>query len=199
MNEPARTPSRLGFHGRGRPGGAGLAPILLVVVSLDLGACQGKPKTPGQASPPSSGEASSAPATKTAASNTPADGCAGLTREQAASILGLAPGDLVGPEHLQTFTCRFHGRSDPYTTLTFNVYTESSAAEAASKMGEQEEGFTFLSSIDTLPGLGDLAWRAPDSRVRRLMVRKGATWVDIVTPGDSAAQVRIARIVLGHI
>ena len=198
MSEPAPSPSTSRSPGRLCLACTGRLDALLVAASLALGACHGPPKAAEQSAAPS-GQAASAPAENAAAGKAPADGCAGLTREQAASILGLAPTDLVGPAHLETFTCRFHGKSDPYTTLSFNVYVEASEAEAERKMDEQEDGFTFLSSIDTLPGLGDMAWRAPDSRVRRLMVRKGATWVDIVTPGDSAAQVRIAHIVLGHL
>lgn len=168
--------------------------MLPLAALLALGACHSAPDAAATAAAEPAASASPA-----AAATETSQGCAGLTAEQAAAILGLAPADLVGPQHLETFTCRFHGRSDPFKTLSFNAYTESSAAEAARKMDSEEEGFAFLSKIDTLQDLGDEAWRAPDSRARRLVFRKGATWVDIVTPGDSAAQVRIARIVLAHL
>jgi hypothetical protein len=125
--------------------------------------------------------------------------CGGLTPVQAASILHVPPADAAGPQHLSTFSCVYRSRKDFYTSLTFNVYVEASADQARRKLAALKDGLADLSPIVAVDHLGDEAWRAPDSRVRRLLVRKDNVWLDVVTPGDEASQRKVARIVLAHI
>lgn len=125
--------------------------------------------------------------------------CGGLDAAQAATILHRAPGALSGPRHLASFTCVYRARDDFYTSLTFNVYVEPSAAQAARKLAAVKDGLAGLSPLRAVGRLGDEAWRAPDPRVRRLLMRKGNVWLDVVTPGDEASQVAVARIVLAHL
>jgi hypothetical protein len=113
--------------------------------------------------------------------------------------LHVAPTDVVGPQHLSTFTCIYRSRKDFYTSMTFNVYVEPSAAQAARKLAALRDGLADLSPIQAVDHLGDEAWRAPDPRVRRLLMRKGNVWLDVVTPGDGTSQVAVAKIVLAHL
>ncbi len=125
--------------------------------------------------------------------------CGGLTAAQAAAILHVPPADVAGPQHLSTFSCVYRSRQDFYTSLTYNVYVEPSAAQAVQELAAVRDGLANLSPIKAVDGLGDEAWRAPDSRVRRLLMRKDNVWLDVVTPGDEASQRKVASIVLAHI
>lgn len=125
--------------------------------------------------------------------------CGGLTVAQAAAILHIPVADVKGPQHFSTFSCVYRSRKDFYTSMTFNVYVEPSAAQAQRKLDAVKDGLAYLSPIDPVDHLGDGAWRAPDSRVRRLLMRKGNVWLDVVTPGDQASQVRIAEIVSANV
>jgi len=150
---------------------------------LLLGACS--PSTP--------------PATSGAQPGAGIGPCGGLGPAQAAAILHIAPGDVAGPQHLSTFSCIYRSRKDFYTSLTFNVYVEPSAGQAARKLAALKDGLANLSPIQAVDHLGDEAWRAPDPRVKRLLMRKGNVWLDVVTPGDEVSQVQVARIVLAHL
>lgn len=145
------------------------------------------------------GGCSKAPPAPAPASQAKVDPCGGVTAGNAAAILQIAPADVKGPTHLKTFSCVYRSKSDFYKSVTFNVYQEDSAAEAARKLAADKEGLAYLSPIKALDKLGDEAYRAPDSRVRRLLVRKGPVWIDVTTPGDEASQRRIAQIVLKHL
>lgn len=127
------------------------------------------------------------------------DPCGGLTAADAASILKIAAADVKGPLHFKSFSCVYRAKDDFYKNVSFNVYPEVSPAQAAHKLQSEKEGFAFLSPIKALDKLGDEAYRAPDSRVKRLLMRKGRVWLDVTTPGDEASQRRIAQIVLKHL
>jgi len=146
------------------------------------------------------GGCSKAPPTSApAASQVKVNPCGGLSAADAASILKIAPADVKGPLHFKEFSCVYRAKDDFFKNISFNVYSQASAAEAAQKLEADKEGLAFLSPIKTLDKLGDEAYRAPDSRVRRLLVRKGPVWFDVTTPGDEASQHRIAQIVLKHL
>jgi hypothetical protein len=145
------------------------------------------------------GGCSKAPPPPAPASQAKVDPCGGLTAADAASILKIASADVKGPLHFKAFSCVYRAKDDFYKNVSFNVYPEASAARAARKLQSEKEGFAFLSPIKALDKLGDEAYRAPDSRVKRLLVRKGRVWVDVTTPGDEASQRRIAQIVLKHL
>ena len=163
----------------------------LVCVSLLLTACSRSSSTKAE---------KSEPATLAQASSVETAGpCGGITAEQVASILKIAPADVSGPQHLSTFSCVYRSSKDFYTSMTFNVYVEPSAAQAHDKLNSQMQGLGVLSKIVAVDNLGDEAWRAPDPRVGRLMARKDNVWVDIVTPGDQTSQEQMARIVLGNV
>ena len=155
---------------------------ILAVACLLLGACS-------QSASPSTGSSPEAGVGP----------CGGLGVAQAASILHIPPTDVSGPQHLSSFTCIYRSRKDFYTSLTYNVYVEPSAGQAARKLEALKEGLADLSPIQAVDHLGDEAWRAPDPRVRRLLMRKGNVWLDVVTPGDQASQVAVAKIVLAHL
>jgi hypothetical protein len=125
--------------------------------------------------------------------------CGGLTAADAAAILQIPAADVTGPQHLETFTCIYRSQKDYYKSLTFNVYVEKSAAEASKKLDALKEGLADLSPAVAVKNLGDEAWRFPDSRVLRLLMREGNVRLDVVTPGDGTSQEKIAEIVLRHI
>lgn len=127
------------------------------------------------------------------------DPCGGLTVAQAAVILKIPVADVVGPHTSKAFSCEYHSKADFYSRITFNVYPEASAAVAAQKLQSTREGLAFLSPIKPVPNLGDEAYRAPDPRAGRLLMRKGSIWLDVVTPGDEASQLQIAQIVVKHL
>ena len=125
--------------------------------------------------------------------------CGGLKAADAAAILHIPASDVDGPHTSKVSGCLYWSRKDVFTRLNFNIYTADTPAAAAQKMASEKDGFTFLSRIQPLDNLGDEAWRAPDPRVRRLLMRKGRVWLDVVTPGDEAAQRKVAEIVLEHL
>ncbi|MEJ2345198.1 MAG: hypothetical protein P8076_05285 [Gammaproteobacteria bacterium] len=134
-----------------------------------------------------------------ATEQTHVDPCGGLKSAAAAAILNIPVGDVQGPQTSTVFSCLYRSKSHPFMTLTFNVYAEASDAAAQRALDNDKQGLAVLSPITPLARLGDEAYRAPDPRVRRLLMRKGRVWIDIVTPGDQASQQRIARIVLEHL
>jgi len=134
-----------------------------------------------------------------AASQAKVDPCGGLSAADAASILGVAASGVKGPQHFKEFSCVYRAKDDFYKSVSFNVYPEASAAEAARKLAAEKEGLAVLSPVKSLDKLGDEAYRAPDPRVKRLLMRKGRVWVDVTTPGDEATQRRIMQIVLKHL
>jgi hypothetical protein len=137
-------------------------------------------------------------ATKAAAG--PAVGpCGGVKAADAAAILHIPASDVDGPHTSKVFSCLFRSRKDAFTTLSFNVYTADTPAAAAQDLASEKDGFTFLSKIQPLANLGDEAYRAPDPRVGRLLMRKGRVWLDVITPGDEASQRKVAEIVLAHL
>jgi hypothetical protein len=138
-------------------------------------------------------------ASSSSATKAKVDPCGGLSAADVASILKIAPADVKGPQHFKEFSCVYRAKDDFYKSVKFNVYPEDSAAQAAHKLQSEKEGFAFLSPIKPIDKLGDEAYRAPDPRVKRLLMRKGRVWVDVTTPGDEAAQKRIAQIVLKHL
>jgi hypothetical protein len=125
--------------------------------------------------------------------------CGGVKAADAAAILHIPASDVDGPHTSKVFSCLYRSRKDAFTTLSFNVHTADTPAAAAQQLASEKDGFTYLSKIQPLDNLGDEAWRAPDPRVRRLLVRKGRVWLDVVTPGDEAAQRKVAQIVLEHV
>lgn len=127
------------------------------------------------------------------------DPCGGVSPAQAASILQIPLADVVGPAHLKTFSCSYHSDKNSFASLDFNVYAAHSADAAGSKLKAMKEDLGFLSPSLAVAGLGDEAWYFPDSRARRLLVRKGTVWLDVTTPGDKASQMRIARIVVKNL
>lgn len=164
-----------------------LAGLLVIVLLAGPAACS------------SSSTSTSAASASSSSAGMKAGPCGGLGAAQAASILHIAPADVAGPQHLSTFSCVYRSSQDFYTSLTFNVYVEPSAAQARRKLAALKDGLANLSPIVAVDHLGDEAWRAPDSRVRRLLMRKGNVWLDVVTPGDEASQLRVARIVLANL
>lgn len=149
--------------------------------------------------PLAGGCSKSAPPPAPAASRAKVGPCGGLSAADASSILGVAASDVKGPQHFKEFSCVYRAKDDFYKSVSFNVYPEDSAAQAARKLEAEKEGLAVLSPIKALDKLGDEAYRAPDPRVKRLLVRKGRVWVDVTTPGEEAAQQRIAQIVLKHL
>ena len=145
------------------------------------------------------GGCSKAPPAPAPESQAKVDPCGGLTAADAASILKISSADVKGPLHFKEFSCVYRAKDDFYKNVSFNVYPEGSAAQAAHKLEADKEGLAFLSPIKAVDKLGDEAYRAPDSRVKRLLMRKGRVWLDVTTPGDEASQRRIAQIVLKHL
>jgi len=125
--------------------------------------------------------------------------CGGVKAADAAAILQIPASDVDGPHTSKVFSCLYRSSKDAFTRLSFNVYTADTPAAAAQALASERDGFKFLSGIQPLDNLGDEAYRAPDPRVRRLLVRKGRVWLDVVTPGDEAAQRKVAKIVLEHL
>jgi hypothetical protein len=152
-----------------------------LAIALLAGGCS-------KASPPAS-----------AASQARVDPCGGISAADAASILGVAASDVKGPQHFKDISCVYRAKDDFYKSVSFNVYPQASAAEAARKLEAEKEGLAVLSPVKALDKLGDEAYRLPDPRVKRLLMRKGRVWLDVTTPGAEAAQIRIAQIVLKHL
>jgi len=161
--------------------------IILAGACVSLAACSSS----------SSSSSSSSPATSEAELTT--GPCGGLTLEQAAAIMHLAPADVKGPLHQQEITCLYRSRKNFYDQLFFSVYVEPSAMVAAKKLNNWKEGMAFLSPVKAVDGLGDEAWYFPDHRVRRLIMRKGNVILEETAPHDKASQIQIAKIVLAHI
>lgn len=129
----------------------------------------------------------------------PVGPCGGVTPTDAATILKVPLSDVIGPKSYKTFSCVYRSKRHPYRQVTFNIYVADSPAQAAQALASLKEGLGFLSPIKAVPKLGDEAYRAPDPRVRRMLMRKGRVWVDVLAPGDAASQLRIVQIVLEHL
>ncbi len=162
-----------------------------LVANIAIACCLLSAGCSGSQSPQVPGSQQAARTTTTSS----VDPCGGVSPAQAASILQIPSADVVGPTHFKTFSCSYHSDKNSFASLNFNLYATPSAAAAGSRLNAIKENLGFLSPSVAVADLGDEAWYFPDSRARRLLMRKGSVWLDVTTPGDKASQIRIARIV----
>jgi len=137
--------------------------------------------------------------------------CMGLSLEEAGAILGVSSTDLVvegrdmmvSPQDLEKglyrktpHTCTFRSQNDFLRFVSYITYVHSSKQQARLEWERMKEGFETVSAVDAVPGVGDEAFWAGDSRFRRMVAVKGAVVVDVLNPKDFDLQKRILKSVL---
>lgn len=120
--------------------------------------------------------------------------CGGMTKEKAASILGIPAEELEYNFSDQMHTCSF--RKGWRHSINYALYEEKNAEAAKRSMNEVATGLQVLVKCSKVDGIGDAAISCHGERAKRLLVRKGATWVDIITPADIKQKKQVARTVL---
>lgn len=122
--------------------------------------------------------------------------CGGMTEAAAADILGVAAQDIRYSYSDMLRMCSFQagiGKS-----VSYAVYVESDAETAAAEMAVVADGLQFLVACEPAADVGDEGIYCSGDRADRLLVRKGAVWVDIHAPAGLDAKKRVALSVLNR-
>ncbi len=123
--------------------------------------------------------------------------CDAITTDQAAELLDTVPSDLkIHTSEMMPNRCVMRSKTDFLKALSFSIYREKTPAVAAASLQKMAQGFTALSKIEPISGLGDEAVYAGDDRLKRLVLRKGRFLIDITRPRERALQEKAARILL---
>lgn len=121
--------------------------------------------------------------------------CGAMTIERAAKILGVPAEELRHQASEQMKTCSFS--KDIRTMISFALYQENDADSAVRSMQKLGSNLQILVNCTKFEGLGDDAVSCDGERAKRLLVRQGATWVDVLSPRDPDQKIEVARMVLG--
>jgi hypothetical protein len=126
------------------------------------------------------------------------DACAGLSSDAAAELLGVEADTLTRTASFSAgISCAFVDRSDPANALGFSVKVLASEAAAERLLDAMIGGLETISKIETVAGIGEAAYRAPDPAARRFLFRQGRVLVDVVEPADPELQRRVAAAIAG--
>lgn len=125
------------------------------------------------------------------------DVCGGLGVERAADLLGVANEDVVEEVDPERGLCGFSSRSDPGKALAYSVTHLDGETEAARFFEGMTAALGKISPLEPVAGLGDAAVQAPGPKARRLLLRKGATVIDLFEPTDPELQRQAMAVIAG--
>jgi hypothetical protein len=185
------TPSRYD-RPEGEPMGLKTSMAVLTLVLTLAGCGGGPPDRAGRYELPKGGEGISSLL----------DPCAGLSDGEAAALLGTPAGDVerseLGP--MVGGGCSLKSRSQMTKSIVFVLHREGSLAAGRAAFEQQKAGFEAVVPAREVAGLGDeAAWFGSREPVvlKRLLVRKGNVWLDVVAaPDDLAGSQKVAQVVL---
>ena len=173
-----------------------LRPAALILCgAVAIGACGGSGREIASDTPPASQANAVA-------------GCAGLTVDKAAAILGVPPVSLqdyskqIGERMRQ---CTFSTSTSPRRAVSFTLSPRESESRAVSSMASERESMGFAQrAIDDTTGtaskdpavedvskIGDDAFYSPLNGA--IMMRVGSVIVQVMSPNDMAAKKRTAE------
>lgn len=126
------------------------------------------------------------------------DPCLNFTAQKAAGLLDVPEEDLavIRGDSLMPNLCAFRSKSNFLKQLSFSAYQEASPETAQRELEKLKQGFTFLSEIEAVAGLGDEAFWAGNDRLKRMVARKGPLLIDVLNPKDFEQQKRLLQILL---
>lgn len=120
--------------------------------------------------------------------------CGGMTVDKAADILGVSAQELEYRYSEMMHTCSFN--KGWLTSVSFALYREKDEKTAQYAVKEVMDGLEILVECRQLDGIGDFAASCHGDKAKRLLVRKGPAWVDVLSPGEPEQKVQVAREVL---
>lgn len=120
--------------------------------------------------------------------------CGSMTKDKAATILDVPAQELEYKYSEQLRTCSFS--KGWRHSISYVLYDEKSADNAIKEMEKVASGLQMLVECKQIEGAGEQAISCHGDRAKRLLVRQGATWVDVLTPGDLNQKLEVAKGVL---
>lgn len=120
--------------------------------------------------------------------------CGGMTKAKAAAILGCAAEEVQHRSSEELQTCSFS--KDLFTSVHYALYHEKDEKSAQQSMGKIVSGLEMLVECTVVEGIGDAAVSCAGERAKRLLVRKGAVLVDVISPADLEQKKQVAAGVL---
>ena len=120
--------------------------------------------------------------------------CGGMTKDVAAEILGVPAEQVEYSFSDQLNMCSY--RVNLIKSVNYAVYAEPNAVTAEAEMAKVVDGLTYLAACEPVAGIGDASFYCGGDRADRLLVRKGAVWIDVQTPSGLEAKKRVAEQVL---
>ncbi|MDW7772209.1 MAG: hypothetical protein SCH71_04885 [Desulfobulbaceae bacterium] len=139
------------------------------------------------------------------------DRCGSISLEEAAALLGVSVDDLarsssdlmVSPDDLRDkiyketpYNCSIRAKSNLLKSITYVTYVYSDPVQARIEFNRMRDGFESVSRVDEVPDAGDEAFLAGDQRFHRLIVKKGDTVIDILSPADFTLQKQVVHYIL---
>ncbi|MGE4561151.1 MAG: hypothetical protein AB7E77_13190 [Desulfobulbus sp.] len=120
--------------------------------------------------------------------------CGGMSLEKAAAILGCPVGEVRHRFSEEFHTCNFS--KDLLHAINYALYREKDADSAQRSIEKVAEGLRLLVACKPVEGLDDAAFSCDGDRAKRLLVRKGPVWVDVISPADFKQKRQVAEAVL---
>ncbi|MGD9950265.1 MAG: hypothetical protein AB7U29_17575 [Desulfobulbus sp.] len=119
--------------------------------------------------------------------------CGAMTKDKAAVILGCSVGEVQHRSSEELHTCSFS--KDLLHSVHYALYQEKDADSAQKAMTEVAQGLQMLVVCEPVEGLGDAGFSCDGDRAKRLLVRKGSAWVDVISPADFEQKKMVATAV----
>ncbi len=120
--------------------------------------------------------------------------CGAMTKEKAALILGCPASEIQSRSSAELHTCSFS--KDLLHSISYALYREKDADSAQKSMEDVAQGLQMLVSCEPVEGVYDAGFSCDGDRAKRLLVRKGANWVDVLAPADFEQKRKVAAAVL---
>jgi len=122
--------------------------------------------------------------------------CGGMTQDKAALILGCSASEVQFRSSAELHTCSFS--KDLLHSISYSLYREKDADTAQKSMEQVAQGLQILVSCQPVTGDFDAGFSCDGDRAKRLLIRKGANWVDVRSPADMEQKRKVATAVLAE-
>ena len=120
--------------------------------------------------------------------------CGGMTQEKAALILGCSAGEVQFRSSAELHSCSFS--KDLLHSINYSLYREKNADAAQKSMEKVAQGLQMLVACQPVTEGFDAGFSCDGDRAKRLLLRKGANWVDVRSPTDIEQKRKVATAVL---
>jgi len=122
--------------------------------------------------------------------------CGGMTQDKAALILGCSASEVRFRSSAELHSCSFS--KDLLHSINYSLYREKDADAAQKSMEKVAEGLQILVACQPVTEGFDAGFSCDGDRAKRLLVRKGANWVDVRSPAEMEQKREVATAVFAE-